>query len=88
MSASEFSSPQPTLPDLSFDDEGTDDEDEATDTVIPFALGPSLVDECAARFRFCLSCFLVYFHRHDVSCFYVLHTPYAVVLPYFVSTFY
>ena len=35
------SSPPPTLPDLSFDDE----EEEATDTVVPFNFGRSLVNE-------------------------------------------
>lgn len=39
------SSPPPTLPDLSFDDEGTDEEDEATHSVIPFNFGRPLVNE-------------------------------------------
>ena len=38
------SSPPPTLPDLSFDDEGADEE-EATDIVIPFNFGRPLVNE-------------------------------------------
>ena len=39
------SSPPPTLPDLSFDDEGADEEEEVTDTVIPFNFGRPLVNE-------------------------------------------
>ena len=38
------SSPPPTLPDLSFDDEGGDEE-EATHTVIPFNFGRPLINE-------------------------------------------
>ena len=40
-----LSSPPPTLPDLSFDDESADEEEEATDTVIPFNFGRPLVNE-------------------------------------------
>ena len=53
---SEFSSLQPTLPDLRFDDEGTVEEDERTDTVIPFTISQrvsrSSIRVSTARFRF------------------------------------
>ena len=40
-----LSSPPPTLPDLSFDDDSADEEEEATDIVIPFNFGRPLVNE-------------------------------------------
>ena len=39
------SSPPPTLPDLSFDDERADEDEEATETVIPFNFGRPLINE-------------------------------------------